>query len=77
MSRVTADSNIFISAFLRGGKPLELLEMARVGQIELSVTDDILNEVGCVLVMKFGVSDQDVQDFRDEIRSFAKLVVPV
>ena len=29
MKRVTADSNILISAFLRGGKPLELLELAR------------------------------------------------
>ena len=44
MNCVTADSNIYISAFLRGGKPLELLEMARAGQIELAVTEDILNE---------------------------------
>lgn len=76
MNRVTADSNIFISAFLRGGKPLELLEMARAGQIELSVTQDILNEVGRVLSTKFRVSGEDVQTFRDEICSFAKLIVP-
>jgi predicted nucleic acid-binding protein len=36
VNRVVADSNILISAFLRGGKPLELLELARVGQIELA-----------------------------------------
>ena len=49
MKRVTADSNILISAFLRGGKPLELLELARAGQIELSVSDPILDETARVL----------------------------
>ena len=44
MKRVTADSNILVSAFLRGGKPLELLELARAVQIELAVSEDILNE---------------------------------
>ena len=75
MNRVTADSNIFISAFLRGGKPLRLLEMARARQIELSITEDILNEVGRVLGMKFRVSADDVQACRDEICSFATRVV--
>ena len=49
MKRVTADSNQYISALLRGGKPLQLLELARSGQIELAVSDDVLNEVGRVL----------------------------
>ena len=45
MKRVTADSNILISAFLRGGKPLELLELARAGQVELGVSDAIFDEL--------------------------------
>ncbi len=72
MNRVTADSNIFISAFLRGGKPLQLLELARAGQIELAITEDILRETGRVLGSKFHVSSEDVQQFRDEIIGFAK-----
>lgn len=40
MNRVTADSNIYISAFLRGGKPRDLLELARAGDIELAVSAD-------------------------------------
>lgn len=76
MNRVTADSNIFISAFLRGGKPLQLLELARAGQIELAITEDILRETGRVLGTKFHVSSEDVQQFRDEIIGFAKLVTP-
>ena len=74
MKRVTADSNQYISAFLRGGKPLQLLELARAGQIELAVSEDILNEVGRVLRDKFNVPDEDVQAFGDEIRAFARLV---
>jgi putative PIN family toxin of toxin-antitoxin system len=74
--RVTADSNIFISAFLRGGKPLQLLEMARAGDVELSITEHLLAEVARVLRTKFRVSDEDAQEFRHEICSFATLVVP-
>ena len=77
MNCVTADSNIYISAFLRGGKPLELLELARAGQIELAVTEDILNETGRVLATKFRVPPEDLQAFRDEILGFATLVTPV
>lgn len=76
MNRVTFDSNIFISAFLRGGKPLELLEMARAGLIELAVSEDILNETGRVLGTKFKVPPEDVQAFREEILAFAELETP-
>ena len=76
MNRVTVDSNIYISAFLRGGKPLELLEKARAGQSELAVTEDILNEIGRVLGTRFRVPGEDVQAFREEILTFAKLVTP-
>jgi hypothetical protein len=36
MRRVTADSNILISALRYGGKPLTLLELALDGRFELS-----------------------------------------
>lgn len=76
MKRVTFDSNILISALVRGGKPLELLELARAGQIELAVSEDILSETGRVLGTKFKVPPEDVQMFREEILAFAKLVTP-
>ena len=76
MKRVTADSNILISAFLRGGKPLALIELARSGRIELAVSDDILAETGRVLATKFAVPSEDVQAYQDEIRMFAKHVTP-
>jgi putative PIN family toxin of toxin-antitoxin system len=74
--RVTADSNIYISALLRGGKPLELLELARAGQIELAVSDDILDEVARVLTDKFTWSAEDVSNAREQIGEFTTHVVP-
>ena len=76
MKRVTADSNILISAFLRGGKPLELLELARAGQIELAVSDPILDETARVLTDKFHVAEEDVRELRRELLRFAKHVTP-
>lgn len=76
MNRVVADSNILISAFLRGGKPLELVEFARAGQIELGVSDAILDETGRVLKTKFKVPDEDVQQFREALVGFARCVSP-
>jgi uncharacterized protein len=75
LNRVTADSNILISAFLRGGKALQLLELARAGQIELAITEDILSETGRVLGTKFRVPPEDVQAFGDDVRGFTRLVV--
>jgi hypothetical protein len=69
VNRVTADSNILVSAFLRGGKPLELVELGRARSVELASTEDILNETGRVLRTKFGVPAEDVQEYQAEIRS--------
>jgi uncharacterized protein len=77
VNRVTPDSNILVSAFLRGGKPLELVELARARSVELASTEDILNETGRVLRTKFGVPAEDVQEYQAEIRSIAKVVTPV
>lgn len=76
MNAVTADSNILISAFLRGGKPLELLELARAGHVELAVSDAILDETARVLTTKFSVPAEAVQEFRQQILGFAKHVTP-
>ena len=49
MIRVTADSNIYISALHFGGPSDEFLDLARNGIIELTISDDILAEVTRVL----------------------------
>jgi uncharacterized protein len=74
--RVTGDSNIIIGALSRGGKPQELLDLARHGRIELAVSDAILDEVGRILSDKFEWSTERVNNVRAEIATFTKQVAP-
>ena len=76
MRRVTGDSNIIISALSRGGKPQELLDLARHGGIELAVSDAILDEVGRILSDKFEWSAERVNNMRAEIATFTKHAAP-
>ena len=62
MVRVTADSNIYISALMFGGKPLEILETALEGESELAISDDILSETLRVLRDKFHRTSEQLQD---------------
>jgi len=71
---VTADSNIFISAFNFGGNPGRLIDMARHGQIELAVSGPIVNEIARILAEKFSWIPEDVADARRRISGFTKLV---
>jgi putative PIN family toxin of toxin-antitoxin system len=73
---VTADSNIFISAFNFGGNPERLIDMARHGQIELAVSEPIISEVARILADKFHWIPDDVADARRRISRFTKLVSP-
>jgi uncharacterized protein len=58
--RVTADSNIYISALHFGGSPDDFLSLARAGLINLTISDDILDEVTRVLRDKFGWTKEAV-----------------
>ena len=51
--RATADSNIYVSAILFGGKPMALLKLGLSRRIRLFISDDILDETLEVLREKF------------------------
>jgi predicted nucleic acid-binding protein len=53
---ITVDTNIYISAFKFGRKPMELLEMAARGEIEIAVSQEIIDETLGVLRDKFAFS---------------------
>ncbi len=76
MIRVTADSNIYISALHFGGPPDEFLDLARNGIIELTISDDILAEVTRVLRDKFGWSREAVSMAQARIADFTVKVAP-
>ena len=39
--RAVADTNVYISALNFGGKPLQVIELARAGEIELAISNAI------------------------------------
>jgi uncharacterized protein len=75
--RVTADTNIFISALnYPGGKPSQLLDLAREGEINLTVSEAILDEMAEVLQRRFKFSDEDVAEARALITDIARTIKP-
>ena len=78
MLRVTADTNVHVSALAVGGKPMELLQLANSKQIELAVSDAILDEISRVLARpKFGWSPERITEARETINKLARHVTPV
>ena len=77
MIRVTADSNIYVSALLsRRGNPYHFVELARAGKLRIAVSDAILDEVSDVLARKFFWPAEDTAEARHEIERFAEKVRP-
>ena len=76
MLRVTADSNIYISALNFGGLPDKLLDLARGGEIQLAVSEAIMDEVSRVLRDKFGWSKDAIAQARAQIAEFTERVKP-
>jgi putative PIN family toxin of toxin-antitoxin system len=74
--RVTADSNIYISALNFGGLPDKLLDLARSGEIQLAVSEAILAEVSRVLRDKFEWSESSILHARAQISDFTERVNP-
>lgn len=72
MRRVTADSNIYISALNFGGKPLQVVELARAGQIELAISDAIITEMSRILHHKFYWKPEDIDDAVEQILRFTR-----
>ncbi|OFW14466.1 MAG: putative toxin-antitoxin system toxin component, PIN family [Acidobacteria bacterium RIFCSPLOWO2_12_FULL_67_14] len=76
MLKVTADTNIYISALNFGGKPLQCLELARSERIELAISNAIITEMSRILFNKFSWRREDVRDAVDQILGFTRYVHP-
>jgi uncharacterized protein len=77
VNRVTLDTNIYVSAFEFGGGPMRLLQMGMDGDIEIAVSQPIIDETTRVLREKFGWSDADLQDALLVMETCAIKVTPV
>ena len=74
---VVADSNILVSGLnFPAGKPNQLLELARAGEIDLAISDAILDETADVLGRKIDWSEEEIREMRRQFGLFARKVFP-
>lgn len=76
MTRATLDSNVYVSAYVFGGKPGRVIELATEGVIAISVSDSILVEIRRVLITKFGWSAERADDVVATIEATAAATAP-
>lgn len=75
--RVVIDTNIYLSGLIFPGSYSEqVLNLARMGQIEVFCSDFILSELKKNLIVKFQYSESQAGLFIDEILKFTQIVIP-
>ena len=75
--RVVLDTNVLLSAVLFGGRPEELVDLARSGRVRVVVSLFILDEFRRVLTQpRFGIAPRTAEDLVLEMATFMD-VVPV
>jgi len=74
--KVLLDTNVIISALYVGGKPLKILELAESGDIAISLSPFILNEIQQVLTDKLGWERNKVRSVIAHLESLAEIVHP-
>jgi putative PIN family toxin of toxin-antitoxin system len=75
--KVTADTNVLVSGLVfKRGKPHQLLQKALNGEISLTVSKAIIDEVADVLGRKFGVSAEDIAIAQSIVADAARTVQP-
>jgi putative PIN family toxin of toxin-antitoxin system len=75
VKRVVADSNVLVSALQFGGKPMALLMLAEDGQIDLAISEAILDETLGVLKVKFQNTPEQLADREAYVRAITSIVV--
>lgn len=76
MLRIVLDTNIYISAILVGGKPEQIIDLARDGKIEIYISKPILIEIERILKEKIGHTDEQVQHELLDIKSITRFTSP-
>ena len=75
--KVTADTNVYISALSFGGIPERILQLARAGALDLAISDVILLEIERVLALKFHWASAPLRDALLEIATYTTRVQPI
>jgi len=76
MIKAVADTNVYISAILFGGKSETVRKLAREGQVELLISESIFAEIAGVLKRKFNWLDWQISEVMRDIRAITTLITP-
>lgn len=76
MTKVVADTNVFISALMFGGLPGAFLDLALMRLFALAISPALLDELDEKLRLKFEMADKDALAVRSKLQGVAELVVP-
>jgi uncharacterized protein len=76
MTRVVADTNIYVSAVMFGGLPGSLLDLGLLQAFTLVISPPLLDELEDKLRVKFGVTPKDAAAIRAKLEGIADVVVP-
>lgn len=75
--RIVCDTNILISALIfPGGAPDIVLNLARLREVTLCISPDILTELGKVLGEKFKYTAAQVKEFQERVIAISEMVYP-
>lgn len=76
MIKVVLDTNVLVSAVIFGGKPDQILNLAREGKIQLFISPAILAEFGGILLSKFHFSPEMAAGAVVEIGFLSTMIKP-
>jgi len=76
MIKAVADTNVYISAILFGGKSEEIRKLAREGKVELLISEAMLAEIAGVLKRKFNWLDWQISEVIKDMRAITTLITP-
>jgi len=75
--RVTPDTNILVSGLVyQRGNPYKLLRMALAGEINMTVSQAILDEMADVLARKFNMTKTAIEEAKAIVTQAARTVQP-
>ena len=74
--RVTADTNIYISALNYSGPPSVFLRLGASGEIRLAMSDEIMDEIAATLRRKFLWPEDRIADARTTLSAITQRIVP-
>jgi putative PIN family toxin of toxin-antitoxin system len=75
--RVVLDSNIYLSGLIfPGSKPAMILNLANKGTFEVFCSDFIVDEIGRILIKKFGYDERTTDQFIGTFLKFVKIIIP-